>query len=104
MEGGGITQAAPPGRWGGGAEKGTRVVAYGRNEMAYLEDVDKRACFAWGIHTKGWKERCSCQESFVRCGEAWTCHSGIRTLGSSEPLKVLEQERAVSNKPPFLLN
>ena len=53
--------------------------------MAYLEDVDKRAYFAWGIHTKGWEERCSCQESFVRCGEAWTCHRGIRTLGSSEP-------------------
>lgn len=76
----------------------------GRNEMAYLEGVDERAYFAWGVHTKGWKERCSCQESFVRCGEAWMCHRGIQTLGSSEPLKVLEQERAVSNKPSFLLS
>ena len=57
MEGGGITKAAPPGRWGGGAEKGTRVVAYGRNEMAYLEDVDKRACFALCLCLDEWAER-----------------------------------------------
>ena len=67
-----------------------------RNEMAYLEDVDERA-LPGGFTRSGWKERCSCQESFVRCGEAGMHHTGIWTLSSREPLKVLGQGRAVSN-------
>lgn len=68
-----------------------------RNETAHLEDVDERAYFAWGFTRRGWEERYSCQESCIRCGEAWTHHRGIRTLSSREPLKVLEQGRAVPN-------
>lgn len=74
-----------------------------RNEMAYLEDVDERA-LPGGFTRSGWKERCSCQESSVRCGEAWTHHTGIWTLSSRGPLKVLEQGRAVSNQLTFLLD